>query len=84
MKLEINSEFSNWHLGLADTAIGMCILNVIHKAKTEQDLRQRMKGLEIEFVGFKKFFVYGFTRNTMRVKQTHRYRETENWITVYF
>lgn len=83
-QLEINSAFENWHLGLPDCAMGMCILNAIHKSQSENDLRQRMKGLEVEFVGFRKFFIYGFTRNTMWVKQTRRYRETENWITVYF
>lgn len=82
MKISIDSEFKDPHLGTADPAIGMMILNAIVSSKTPDEIYQKMADLRESMPGFSKFFIYGFGRNHLWVKQRSCEKETKNWITV--
>lgn len=84
MKISFDSQFVNLHLGLADAAIALYILNVVQQAKSGSDLVIGMKEIKEKFPGIDHFFLYGFGGGHMWVKQRCLQKETENWITVYF
>lgn len=86
MKLDvsIDSKLVNVHLGDPTPAIAVMILNMILDAKNGSELVLGMRKIKEEIPGYDHFFIHGFGRNHMWVKQRVLQKENYNWITVYF